>query len=288
MATERLVRGTNDETARGVRRLAPAGVLLALAGLAWVASDLRMAGMDAGPGTDPGAFGFYISTWVLMMAAMMLPTIAPAAVAADAREPQRALVGQLARSAAFVGAYLVVWVTAGLVAYELISAVHSVAGARFAWDHAGRWTALAVLVAAGAYQLTGRKRRALARCRRASSRPRSPGLAGLTAGVDCLRSSWLMMAALFALGVMSLWWMAVVATLTAAERLPRRSSPGRLAGAAIFLAIALGVALSPNAVPGLTVPGSSAANKAMMRMSPGPGMSRGGASGMSTDERSMR
>ena len=287
MATERLVRGTNDETGRGVRQLAPAGVLLALAGLAWVASDLRMAGMDAGPGTDPGAFGFYISTWIVMMAAMMLPTIVPVAVAADAREPQRAVVGQLARSAAFVGAYLVVWAAAGLAVYELISAGRSVAGEAFAWDRAGRWTALAVLAAAGAYQLTGRKRRALTRCRQASSRSGSPARAGLTAGVNCLRSSWLMMAALFALGVMSLWWMALVALLIAAERLPRPSTPGRLAGAAVFLALALGVALSPSAVPGLTVPGSGAANKAMMRMSTGPGMARGGV-GMSNDKRSMR
>jgi hypothetical protein len=47
------------------------GALTAIAALAWVATAVRMAGMDAGPGTDPGSLGFYLSTWTVMMAAMM-------------------------------------------------------------------------------------------------------------------------------------------------------------------------------------------------------------------------
>ena len=35
---------------------------MAVAALAWLATDGRMAGMDAGPQTDPGALGFYVST----------------------------------------------------------------------------------------------------------------------------------------------------------------------------------------------------------------------------------
>src|SRR5919109_1908089 len=52
-------------------------LLLALAMIGWVSTDERMAGMDAGPGTDPGALGFYVTAWVVMMAAMMFPSIAP-------------------------------------------------------------------------------------------------------------------------------------------------------------------------------------------------------------------
>ena len=48
--------------------------LLGLAAVAWLFTDLEMVGMDAGPGTDPGAFGFYTATWMLMMAAMMFPS----------------------------------------------------------------------------------------------------------------------------------------------------------------------------------------------------------------------
>src|SRR5215208_397499 len=51
--------------------------LLLLAAVAWVLTDDRMAGMDAGPGTDPGALGFWVTAWVVMMAAMMFPSIAP-------------------------------------------------------------------------------------------------------------------------------------------------------------------------------------------------------------------
>src|SRR5215207_4660350 len=58
-------------------RLALIGVLVALAIAAWVVTDLRMAGMDEGPGSEPGAFGFYVTTWVVMMAAMMFPSVAP-------------------------------------------------------------------------------------------------------------------------------------------------------------------------------------------------------------------
>ncbi len=268
------------------RSLVGFAVLTGAAGCCWAISASRMAGMDAGPAGYLGALGWFMATWIVMMAAMMFPTIAPMAIAPDGRGQQRALVGRVTRGATFVGAYLVVWAAVGLLVYELISAARSVAGEAFAWDRAGRWAALAVLAAAAAYQLTGHKRRALVRCRRTNpSGP--PAQAGLTAGLNCLRSSWLMMAALFALGVMSLWWMGVVALLIAAERLPRVSTPGRLVGAGVFLALALGVAVSPASVPGLTVPGSRAAHEAMMRMSRGAGMSRGAAS-MSNGERSMR
>ena len=49
--------------------------LLAAAALGWLVTRHRMLGMDAGPGTDPGSLGFYVVTWVLMMSAMMLPSM---------------------------------------------------------------------------------------------------------------------------------------------------------------------------------------------------------------------
>src|SRR5919197_6598306 len=53
------------------------GTLLLLAAVAWLVTDERMAGMDMGPGTDPGTLGFWVTAWVVMMAAMMFPSIAP-------------------------------------------------------------------------------------------------------------------------------------------------------------------------------------------------------------------
>src|ERR671918_528780 len=61
----------------GAVRLGLIGLLLVLAVIGWVVTDERMAGMDAGPGTDPGTLGFYVTAWVVMMAAMMFPSVAP-------------------------------------------------------------------------------------------------------------------------------------------------------------------------------------------------------------------
>src|SRR6476469_3343414 len=60
-----------------VLRLGLLGLLLALAVLAWAVTDSRMRGMDAGPGTELGALGFFLVTWVVMMSAMMFPSISP-------------------------------------------------------------------------------------------------------------------------------------------------------------------------------------------------------------------
>ena len=64
------------------------------------------------------------------------------------------------------------------------------------------------------------------------------------------------MAALFALGVMSLAWMALIGLLIAVEKLlPWRQTAVALV-AGLLAALAVGVAVAPTHVPGLTVPGS--------------------------------
>ncbi len=251
-----------------------AGVVLLAVGC-WAISAVRMDGMDAGPGGDLGGTGWFMATWVGMMAAMMLPVAAPLAVRDQQVLRPGALAPPVVQRAAFLAAYLAVWAIAGLFVYELIAFGRGVFGEAFAWTNGGRWVAGAMLASAAGYQLTSQKRRALERCKQTSGLDGRSWLAGLRAGANCLCSSWLMMAAMFALGVMSLWWMAVLAVLIAAERLPPASSPGRLMAAAVFVALALGVAIAPANVPGLTVPGSPAAMKAMARMSPGGRMSGG-------------
>src|SRR5918992_1458805 len=51
--------------------------LVLLAAAAWALTDDRMGGMDAGPGTNLGDLGWFLGVWVVMMAAMMFPSIAP-------------------------------------------------------------------------------------------------------------------------------------------------------------------------------------------------------------------
>ncbi|MCW3056342.1 MAG: hypothetical protein JWO21_311 [Solirubrobacterales bacterium] len=86
-------------------------------------------------------------------------------------------------------------------------------------------------------------------------------------GAWCVGRCWALMAALFALGVMSLTWMVVVGGLIAVEKLlPWRDLANRLV-ALTLVALALGVSLAPRDVPGLTVPGSATAAKSMPGMS---------------------
>ncbi len=253
------------------------GILLVLAVIAWVVTDLRMAGMDAGPGTDPGAFGFYISTWVVMMAAMMFPSIAPMVL--TFRGMSRGQSGAGA-TALFVTGYVLVWGLSGLIGYTVLKLGRSVDGGLFAWHRAGRWTAVAVLLIAAIYEFTPAKNACLTRCRSpiaflvGSWKPGRSGALrmGFEHGGWCLGCCWALMAALFALGAMSLTWMLLVGALIAAEKLlPWRSAS--TAGVAVVLAaLALGIAASPSSVPALTVPGSPAAMRAMQAMGMHPAM----------------
>ena len=90
---------------------------------------------------------------------------------------------------------------------------------------------------------------------------------GLAHGACCVGCCWALMAALFALGVMSVAWMAVIAALIAAEKLlPWRGVANR--GIAVLLVVlGLSVALVPERVPGLVIPDSSGAMPGMEVMS---------------------
>ena len=77
---------------------------------------------------------------------------------------------------------------------------------------------------------------------------------GLRSGAWCIGCSWALMAALFALGVMSLTWMVVIAVLVAFEKLGPWPTVARLATAAVLAALAVGILVDPGAVPGLVVP----------------------------------
>jgi predicted metal-binding membrane protein len=215
--------------------LTAGGGVLALAAAAWLLTVDRMSGMDAGPGTALGSLGWFAVSWLVMMAAMMLPSLVPA-VLGGAR-------------AAFVAGYLAVWTAAGVGAYLLFEAVRRLDVAFLAWDRAGRYVAAGVVLAAAAYQLTGAKAACLEHCR-------TPAASGLRHGVNCVGCCAGLMAALFALGVMSLVWMAVVAALIAVERLAPRRTPAVYGVAAVLAVLAIWMAVAPGQLPGLTLPGA--------------------------------
>jgi predicted metal-binding membrane protein len=234
--------------------------ILATAGLAWWWTVERMAGMDAGPGTDLGSLGWFTSSWVVMMAAMMLPSFAPnlAAYRTLARGPGPS------RLLLFVCGYLLAWSAAGVVAYGLFELGRGLLASDLAWHGGGRWLSGGVLVLAAAYQFTPLKQACLTRCRDqlgvTHGVPRQGWSAALVTGARsggwCIGCSWALMAALFALGVMSLTWMALIAALVALEKTGPRLFAAKLATATVLAALAAGILAAPQRVPGLVVPGS--------------------------------
>ncbi len=231
--------------------------VLGAASLAWLWTVERMAGMDAAPGGDLGTLGWFTGSWVLMMAAMMLPSFAPtlAAHVMDGRGP--------GRWPLLACGYLLAWTVAGVLTYGLVALGKSLLAGELAWHGGGRWLSGAVLAVAAAYQLTPLKNAYLTRCRAhagdlrgVSRQGSSAALAiGLRAGGWCIGCSWALMAALFALGVMSLTWMALIAVLIALERTGPSPVAARRTAAAVLLVLAAGVLLAPEHVPGLVVPG---------------------------------
>ena len=257
----------------GTRFVAPSLVAAALA--AWIVTAARMRGMDAGPGTDLGGLGWYVGIWATMMAAMMLPAVVPVVM----------LFARAAQAQRFVGAwtffagYLLVWVVYGLVAYGVYRGLHAAAPGFLAWDSGGRYVAAGALAAAGAYQLGPLKTLCLRHCRSPLHfllhRWRKGVVGAVQMGAEhgayCVGCCWGLMIVLFALGVMSLTWMAVVAALIFAQKLLPRGEQLTRIFAVAFVAAGMWVAAAPGSVPGLTLPDSGAADRARMQMMGTPG-----------------
>jgi len=244
-------------------QLGVVAVLLAAAGLAWWSTGVQMRGMDAGPGTALGGLGWFVGAWAVMMAAMMLPSLAPT-TAVYAQLTRRRGPG---RPLLFAGGYLLLWSVVGVAAYGLFELGRSLLGADLAWHAGGSWLAAGVLALAAGYELSPAKHACLRRCRsplRFLSQGWRDGRSGAMAmgvrtGGWCLGCSWLLMAALFALGVMSLTWMALVAAVVAVEKIGPWRRPVTLAMAGVLLALAVALLIAPHEVPGLVVPGGSSA-----------------------------
>ena len=249
-------------------QLALLGALLALAVVAWLVTNARMGDMESMPGMSLGGLGFYLTVWVVMMAAMMFPSVAPTVLMYDRlREGHRARGKGAAPDATplFVSGYLLVWTAAGLAAYGLFELVRALDPAFLAWDEAGRYVTGGVIVAAAAYQLTPLKEACLVKCRSPmmflAERWRHGRAGALELGVRhgawCLGCCWALMAALFAVGVMSLGWMALIAAFIAGEKLLPWPTAARMTVAALLLALGLSVALAPADVPGFAEPEGS-------------------------------
>ena len=239
-------------------RIGLVALLVAIAAIGWWWTIDRMQGMDDGPWTALGTLTWFLATWVVMMAAMMFPSLAPTVALYSRMTRERAPLSPML----FTAGYLIVWSAVGLLAFALARGGSRLAGDVLGWNNAGRWVAGVTLIAAAVYELTPLKDVCLGKCRSplgfllgAWRDGRAGALRmGAEHGAWCVGCCWALMASLFALGVMSIVWMACVAALIAVEKtLPWRRA-ATLGTAAILLLLGVVVLAAPDALPALTIP----------------------------------
>jgi predicted metal-binding membrane protein len=202
---------------------------------------MSMAWMRMPGQTWPGAAASFLAMWIVMMGAMMLPSLFPML------RRYRQAVGEegaarLGRLTVLVGlGYFLVWTVLGMAAFPLGVGLATLEMRLPALSRAVPVAAGVVVLIAGILQLTAWKARHLASCREAPGRghtlPADPGAAfehGLRLGLHCCQCCGGLVAILLALGVMDLRAMAAVAAAVTVERLaPAGERVARAIGAVV-------------------------------------------------------
>jgi predicted metal-binding membrane protein len=181
-------------------------VTMAVAAISWAAVMVQMDAMTMSSGND--SLPAFLTMWVSMMAAMMLPSTAP--IVMRLVRAGSAVGGWPLTVAALLVVYLVVWATFGVVAYAIQAAAFGSLPA-----HARQLIAGAAFVAAGVYSFTGFRHACELRCRAMCSDVDTRGMPtigeaarnGLLYGLNCVGCSAGLMIALLAAGIGSLIWM---------------------------------------------------------------------------------
>jgi predicted metal-binding membrane protein len=226
--------------------------------VAWVVTATLGRQMGNGSGTvglDPLPF---LGLWVAMMAAMMLPSVTPVAVLWTRwLTGASAGVGRAARMSLFLGGYLLAWAGFGVVGFAALAGTGRLV---MAFPAAANGLGVAIVSAAGIYQLTIWKDRFLRRCRSpvgellydAGTRGRSRDVrAGLHHGAACVGCCWGLMIVLVTMGVMNLAVMAALTAVIFTEKLWRHGRPfGQAAGLVLVAAGVLAIWF-PWLLPGL-------------------------------------
>ena len=204
----RLLMKARDARQELAKPMAAALVVLAVSAVAWVAMvhhSHAMAPMDMGL----GPIGTFAATWVVMMAAMMLPSAIPVVLefarTAERRRGWRVATGVLAAT------YLGVWLVFGVVCYAVYTAL------RMPWPNQAVVAGVA-LALAGVYSVSPIKRASQARCRELCalhgplpfSLMRSAAVAGARYGLSCLGCSAALMVAMVLIGMSSLRWAVIL------------------------------------------------------------------------------
>ncbi|MFI8891309.1 DUF2182 domain-containing protein [Streptomyces paradoxus] len=209
------------------RELAVAWSLVVLIAVpAWVLTVAQARDMGVEPGTMGLALPLFLLLWVTMMAAMMLPSMAPVALT-WVRGIGRRTSGwsRAGRTVEFLGGYLLVWTAFGLLAYAALHLTGDLVG-----DHptAGRWIGSVAFLVAGLYQLGPLKNVCLRHCRDPMGQlvrysgfrqPARDLRVGLHHGAYCVGCCAGLMVVLVPLGVMNVAAMAGLAVVIFVEKL---------------------------------------------------------------------
>jgi predicted metal-binding membrane protein len=205
---------------------------------------MSMAWMRMPGQTWPGAAAMFLGMWVVMMVAMMLPSLVPM-LWRYRQAVGRAGAARVDRLTALVGVgYFFVWTVFGTLAYPLGVALAAIEMQQPGVARAVPIAVGVVVLAAGIFQLSPWKARHLACCREAPGRgctlSADAGTAwrhGLRLGLHCSRCCAGLMAILLVIGVMDLGAMVVVGAAITVERLaPAGEHVARALGAVIIMA----------------------------------------------------
>lgn len=188
---------------------------------------MMLDGMIGGTPWSPGQFALTLSMWWVMMVAMMLPSAAPVILLYARAAAHRSRAARPATESFLIG-YLLVW---GLFSLLATAAQWQLSAAALlspmAMAASARWLCAALLIAAGVYQISPWKDACLRQCRNPAqflSRHYRPGWngalrMGMIHGAWCVGCCWMLMALLFAGGIMNLSWIALLTLLVAFEKL---------------------------------------------------------------------
>lgn len=180
--------------------------------------------------------------WAVMMAGMMLPSAVPmvSAYAATVRPGTSSLHGS---TSLFVVGYLAAWSGFAALATGAQWALHDGALVTPMGVSTSATLGGTLLLAAGAYQFTGIKDACLRQCRTPLGfllnewRPGRGGaiVMGVRHGAFCVGCCWALMALLFVLGVMNLWWIALVAAVVLLEKVVPSPALTKTLGATLMV-----------------------------------------------------
>lgn len=226
---------------RGAPPRDPARALWLATAAAWaIAVGLLLTGTDAVASHDvvleqeqwpwTARIGAFLAAWLVMLAAMMLPSIVPMARLFTRLVALRG--GGRPALALFYGTYLAVWSAFAVVALGLDSGVHQTVH-HWPWleEHSGLVLG-STLVIAGGYQLSPLKDACLRSCRSPLGMLMQSYRAGATGGarvgarhaLSCVGCCWALMLVMFAAGVGSLLWMLALTAVMTTEKTSRRGA----------------------------------------------------------------